>query len=332
MTSLIILIISVLIASGVCSMVEAAILSLPFVRARMLYENKRKGSKDLLDIKEQIHPAIATIVVINNAINIIGSIFVGRIVTNLFGSHWLGAASAIFTFFIIIISEVIPKTIGEQYKVAISLRSAKALKIIMVMLKPLISLVVFFPSYFRKSSNLPKVTEEEIKIMLKLGAKEGTVELDEQVLCNRIFKLNDLKAVQMMKPLEDVYGLELNQQLAQAKNAIIDSPYSRIVVYDKDLNSIVGVCQQRRLLKELSQDNDSARIKDFVARPIFVLENERADRLLEKFQSYHQHLFIVTDSKGKNIGIITMEDVLEELFGEIYDEKESAFRRRPTSR
>jgi CBS domain containing-hemolysin-like protein len=322
MLALIVLIVSILIASGICSMTEAAILSLPLIKARILFENKRKGSRDLIIIKENIHSAVATIVVLNNSINIIGSIFVGRMVTGLFGSQWLGVTSAVLTFFIIIIAEIIPKTIGEHHKVPVSLISAKPLRIAIFILKPIVSIVVFSSTHFRRKTTLPKVTEEEIKMMLKIGQREGTVEMDEEVLCNRIFKLNDLKTNQMMKPIEKIYALESNQQLIDVKDKITDSPYSRIVVYDKDISRIVGICQQRVLLRELSRDNYNAKIKDFVTRPIFVNENERADSLLEKFQAYHQHLFIVKDNKGKNIGIITMEDVLEELFGEIYDERE----------
>lgn len=322
MTTLIILIVSILIASGVCSMTEAAILSLPLMKARILYEQKRKGSKDLMVIKENIHKAVATIVVLNNSVNIIGSIFVGRMVSDIFGSQWLGMASAVFTFFLIIISEVIPKTVGEHYKVIVSLATAKTLRAFIIMLKPIVSIVTFSSGYLRIKTTLPKVTEEEIKTMLKLGQKEGTVEMDEEMLCNRIFKLNDLLASQMMKPIENIYGLDANLQLIDAKDAIIDSPYSRIIIYDKESIKIVGVCQQRALLKELSKDNYNAKIKDFMIRPVFVDENERADSLLEKFQAYHQHLFIVKDKKGKYIGVLSMEDVLEELFGEIYDERE----------
>lgn len=323
MLGLVILVISVLAASGVSSMVEAAILSLPLIRARLLYEKKRKGSADLMVIKENIHSAVATIVIINNSINIVGSIFVGRMVTSIFGSHWLGAASAIFTFFVIVISEVIPKTIGEHYKAPISLASAKPLSVIVFIFKPLVLIVGFFTSGFRKKSTLSRVTEEEIKIMLNLGRKAGTIEVDEETMCNRIFKLNDLKAVQMMKPIDRVFALDSNQQLLDAKDAVTEAPYSRIIVYDKELSNVVGVCQQRILLRELSRDNYSLRLKDLMTRPIFVDEDERADRLLEKFQAHHQHLFIVKDKKGGNIGIISMEDVLEELFGEIYDERET---------
>ena len=329
MIQLIILIISILISSGLSSMVEAAILSLPLIKARILYENKRKGSKDLIIIKENIHSAIATIVVVNNSINIIGSIFVGRMVTGIFGSQWLGAASAVFTFFIIVISEVIPKTIGEHYKVTVSLSSAKPLRAVIFVLKPFISILAFSTNYFRKKGTLPKVTEDEIKTLIKLGMKEGTVEADEGVLCNRIFKLNDLKAIQMMKPIHNVYALEANGQLLDIRDRIINSPYSRILVYEKDFSKIIGVCQQRVLLRELSKDNYKASLRDFMSRPVFVDENERADSLLEKFQAYHQHLFIVKDKGGRNIGIVTMEDVLEELFGEIYDEREKMPKSQP---
>jgi CBS domain containing-hemolysin-like protein len=326
MTGLFVLIFGILISSGLCSMTEAAILSLPHIKARTLFERKVPGSRDLLYIKDNIHIAVATIVIINNSINIVGSIFVGRLVTDIFGSHWLGVASAILTFAIIIISEVIPKTIGEHYKVKVSLGGAKILKGLIILFKPVVFVVSFLSHIFRGKSKLPNITEEEIKAMLRLGMKEGTVEVDEEVLCNRVFRLNDLKASSMMKPIDKVYALEGNKELIEIKDAVIDSPYSRIVVYDKDIKKIIGICQQRALLRELSKDNYHIKIKDNVMSPIYVYENERADTLLSKFQAYRQHLFIVRDYHGRNIGIISMEDVLEELFGEIYDEKDTARR------
>ncbi len=322
MISLFILIIGVLFASGVCSMVEAAILSLPLVKARILFDQKRKGSKDLLIVKENIDTAIAAIVLLNNSVNIIGSIFVGHRVIEIFGNEWLGISSAIFTLLIITISEIIPKTIGEYYKISIGLGSAKILRGVIWFLRPFIRVLIFTARMFKKKSAVPKVTEEEIKAMLKLGRAAGTVEVDEENLCNKVFKLNDLKAIHMMKPIDKIYALPADQSLLEAKDSILNSQYSRIAVYRKNVSNIIGTCQQRVLLREIAKDNYGARIKDFLLRPIFVNENEKADDLLSKFQAYHQHLFIVRDKAGKNIGIISMEDILEELFGEIYDEKD----------
>lgn len=298
-------------------------MSLPLIKARILFEQKRKAAKTVLFIKENIHLAVATIVILNNAINIVGSIFVGQLVTRLFGSHWLGIASAVITLAIIIISEVIPKTIGEHHKVRISLVSAKPLHVLMWLLRPLVGILVLATNPFKDKSKLPKVTEDEIKIMLRLGRDAGTVETDEETLCNRVFKLNDLKASSMMKPIENIYALGANKSLLEAKEEIVNSPYSRIAVYENDIANIIGVCSQRSLLREIARENYQAKIKEFISRPIFVDENEKADKLLEKFQAYHQHLFIVQNSAKQNIGILTMEDVLEELFGEIYDEKDS---------
>ena len=322
MMRLVILIIGVLFVSGLCSMVEAAILSLPLVKARILFDQKRKGSKDLLVIKENIHTAIATIVVLNNSVNIVGSIFVGREALQMFGYEWLAVSSAILTFLIIVISEVIPKTVGEYYKVRISLSSAKALRIIVWFFKPLVQTLVLTTRVFRKRSAEPRVTEEEIKVMLRLGRDAGTVEVDEEKLCNRVFKLNDLRAIHIMKPIGQIYALPADKRLIEVKDSILNSQYSRIAVYNKDVSNIVGICQQRVLLREIAKDNYEARLSDFMSRPIFVNENEKTDDLLTKFQAYHQHLFIVQDKSNNNIGIVSMEDVLEELFGEIYDEKD----------
>ena len=322
MLLLVILIIVVLLASGVCSMAEAAILSLPIVRARILCEKKRKGSRDLLFVKKNIHSAIATIVILNNAINIIGAIFVGQIVARIFGNQFLGIFSAVLTFAIIIIAEVIPKTIGEHYKVTVSLSSAKLLRGLMWFFKPLVAAIALTMRPFSRKRRKPWVTEEEIKILLRLGRDFGTVEIDEEQLIKRVFKLNDLSAEQMMKPINRIYALDGNKTLLEEKERIINSPYSRIAIYEKKTSNITGISQQRVLLREIANDNYNVPVKDFMAKPIFVDETEKADGLLEKFQSYHQHFFIVRDKKGKDTGIITMEDVLEELFGEIYDEKD----------
>ncbi|MDP8229745.1 MAG: CNNM domain-containing protein [Candidatus Gorgyraea atricola] len=322
MLKLIILIIGILFASGLCSMVEAAILSLPLVKARILFDKKRKGSKDLLFIKENIHIAIATIVVLNNSVNIVGAIFVGRGALKIFGNEWLAVISAVLTFLIIVISEVIPKTIGEYYKVRVSLSTAKILRGTIWVLSPLIQTLIVATGMARKKSTVPKVTEEEIKAMLRLGRDAGTVEVDEEKLCNKVFKLNDMRAAHIMKPIDQIYALPGEEKLIEAKDSILNSQYSRIAVYNKDVSNIIGICQQRVLLREIAKDNYEARIKDFMSRPIFVNENEKADDLLTKFQAYHQHLFIVQDKEKLNIGIVSMEDVLEELFGEIYDEKD----------
>jgi len=322
MVTVLVLFFSIIVASGLCSMSEAAILSLPLVRARILHEEKRRNSRDLLYIKENIAYAIASIVIVNNAVNIVGSIFIGQQVALRFGNQWLGIASTVLTFSIIVASEVIPKTIGERYKVTLSLFFAKPLRVLLWLFRPIVVLIIQMTKPFVEDRKLPRVTEEEIKMMLKLARAEGTVEMDEEVLCNRVFKLNDVRAAQIMKPMDQIYALPAHKVLADVKEDIINSRFSRIAVYDKDPLDIVGTVQHRILLREIAKDNYQAHVRDFMQAPIFVNWFTKADALLEKFQAYHQQPFIVQDSKGKDVGLVTMEDVLEELFGEIYDEKD----------
>ena len=322
MLTLIFLFLTIILSSGLCSMAEAAILSLPMMRARILFEHKRKNSKQLLYIKENITQVITSIVIVNNVINIVGSIFIGQQITIRFGNQWLGIASAVLTFSIIIASEIIPKTIGERHKISLSLVFAKPLCVLTWLFRPFVSLMMKIIKVFMKEQNLPKVTEEEIKMMLKLGRAEGTVEMDEEVLCSRVFKLNDVRAAQIMKPIEQIYALPANKTLAEVKAAVINARFSRLAVYDKDPLDIVGVVEHRVLLREMAKDNYESYVRDFMMDAIFVNWFMKADALLEKFQSSHQHLFIVQDSEEKEVGLVTMEDVLEELFGEIYDEKD----------
>lgn len=183
-------------------------------------------------------------------------------------------------------------------------------------------MIVKFTEKFHGGQNYQRVTEDEIKMLLKIGRDAGTVEVDEEVLCNRVFKLNDLKARQIMRPITEVYAVMFDALLEDVRDIVFNSPYSRIVVRSGDPAMIVGVVQRSVLLRELAQERSTAGVRDFMIKPIYVAGTTRADTLLSMFQKYHQHLFVVQDAAGIDAGIVTMEDVLEELFGEIYDEKD----------
>jgi CBS domain containing-hemolysin-like protein len=216
MIQFILLFLSVIIFSGLCSMSEAALLSLPMVRARILAEQKKRHSTALLYLKENMTMTIATIVVLNNAINIIGAIFIGQKIAERFGNQWLGITSAVLTFTIIVVSEVIPKTIGERYKTTVALASSPTVRLLVWLLRPLVTFLTYLTRPFvLNNRNTPNVTEEEIKIMLRLGRDAGTVEMDEETLCNRVFKLNDRRAFQVMKPIDQICALPADKTLGK---------------------------------------------------------------------------------------------------------------------
>jgi len=304
MVAVFLLFFSVLLGSALCSMAEAAILSLSTVRVKVLKEHNKPNADDLLFIKEHISDTIATIVILNNAINIVGSIFIGQKVSFFWGNQWLGLASAVVTFLIIILGEIIPKTIGERYRSIVGLWMAKPVRWLVWFFYPVVSFMLkiskaVLPGKYKRG---PKVTEDEIRMMLKLGRAEGTVEMDEEVLCNRVFKLNDIRAAQIMKPIDGIYAIEASKTLAEVKDMVIHSRYSRIAVFDKDPHDFVGVVQQRVLLREMAKDNDKAHVRDFMQAPIFVSWFMKADTLLEKFQMTNQHFLLFRTLEGKTWG------------------------------
>lgn len=318
---------AIIAASFACSMAEAAILSLPLIRARILVDKKRINARDVLYLKEHIAITVATIVIINNSINIIGAVFVGQQIAHIFGDRWLGFASGFFTFLIVVLGEMIPKALGERFKVPLSLFFAKPLRVLVLIFGPIVRIIMLLVSPWTGGQGALGVTEDEIKMMIKLGRDSGTIESHEEDLINQVFRLNDLTALQMMKPLKDVYMVPANKTLLEVRNLLSSCAYNRIVVYEgEDKSRIVGIVQHRVLLREILKDNFTDKIAAWMLRPIYVNQMIKADALLKKFQSFHQHLFVVQDNLGRNIGIITMEDVLEELFGEIYDEKDIRFK------
>ncbi|NLE65625.1 MAG: HlyC/CorC family transporter [Elusimicrobia bacterium] len=326
----IIALISLLGLSAFCSLSEAAILSVPFIRTRILLEQGRRNAKDLVFVKENLPLAISSLVIINNVVNISGSLLVGEMIMDLFGSRWIGIISAFLTFCIIVVGEIIPKTIGERYKTAVSLFVSKPLRTIMFLLGPLVWCLDRMMGLFGKAPKYPRVTEEEIRIMLRIGRDSGTVEIDEEVLCGRVFKLNDVRAGQIMTSLDKVYGFPADRTLDELRDQILECAFSRVVIYQKDLSDIVGVVQGGLLLRELAAGRGYLAVRELMMRPVFATERTPADTLMAMFQKFHQHLLIVQDKEGVNIGVVTMEDVLEELFGEIYDEND--VRRKRTGR
>ena len=310
-------------------MMEAAILSVPFLRVKIMVEQKRIGSKDLLYIKDNIALSVASLVILNNSVNIIGSMYIGEQVSKNYGSSWLGIASGVLTFLVIILGEVIPKAIGERFKNPVALLVAKPVRWLTELLQPFVKASASVLKLWTPDPKASRVTEEEIMMMIKIGREAGTVEIDEAELCNRVFRLKDIRANHIMKPLREAYMLPANATLAESKNKIISSPYNRIVVYDQNVSHIVGIVQHRILLREMARDNDKAKVSELMLKPIFVNHMMKLDALMEKFQTFHQHLFIVRDNLGKNVGLVSMEDVLEELFGEIYDEKDIRFKNLP---
>ena len=324
MEELILVILVILVGSGICSMVEAALFSISLSRARILLEQKKFGAISLLKIKGNMHRSITVIVIFNNIFNIAGSIFVGLIAMETLGSAWIGVVSAIFTFLIIIFSEIVPKTVGTSYSEPIALYTAKPLLLITKLFSPIIWFIDLFIKPFSAKKRI--VSEEEIKILSRLGHIEGSIEADEEEMIQKIFTLNDLTAKDIMTPRIVVKAFEGNEILNKIKDEIYSLPHSRFPIYENNLDNIIGVCHQRDLLIAFGKETEEKRIKEFIKKDylLFVNEKIKLDKLILIFQKQKIHLAIVTDEFGGTSGVVTLEDVLEQIVGEIVDETDKS--------
>jgi len=321
MILLIIVALIVIIASALASGAEAALFSVTYSKARAMAAAEMPGSKALLAIKKDMPKTIATIVIVNNIANIVGSALVGAIAADIFRSAALGVFFAVFTFVIIVFSEIIPKTFAEAHANTIAVRIARPVRFLRKVFTPVVWLTEKIAKPFRGDKKRT-VSEEEIKIMAQIGQEAGIIEQDESKMIQRVFKLNDIMADDMMTPWQMVEAISGDETLGVLRERIFELRHSRIPVFGERQDEIIGVVLLKDLLSGVASDRFASKPSEYVQEPMFVSHDTLADDLLILFQRKQSHLAIVVDENRKLEGVITLEDVLEELVGEITDEKD----------
>jgi CBS domain containing-hemolysin-like protein len=310
----------VVAGSALCSGSEAALFSVPIIKVRQMAESNIPAARVLLQIRENMSRPIATIVILNNVFNIVGSIVVGGIAAETLGDAWLGVFSGALTLAVIIGAEIIPKTLGERYAEAIALFIARPVAILTTFMLPLVWTIERLVAPITRGGIRPVTNEAEIELLAQIGQQEGSIEGDEAALIQRVFRLNDLTAGMIMTPrviLTSAYG---HQTLAEAKPHIINSPHSRILVVGESIDEVLGIVFKNEFLLALIEGHQDQLLTKLTRPARFVPETVRADQLLTSFQESHEHLAVVVDEFGGVAGVVTLEDVLEVLTGEIVDE------------
>ncbi|MGG6240776.1 hemolysin family protein [Nodosilinea sp. AN01ver1] len=320
MLNLAIAILIMLIGSALCSGSEASLLSVPVLKARQLAETKKPAALALLAIRQKINRPIATIVILNNLFNIVGSVLIGGIAANVFNDALLGVFTGVLTLLVILFGEIFPKILGERYAVPLALTLAIPVQWVTWLFTPIVLLLEKVTSPFTSQGDRPSTDEAEIKLLATIGHQEGIIEADEAEMIRRVFRLNDMKSVDIMTPRVAVTHLSGNLTIAEAEAQILNSQHSRILISDNDIDRIVGLVLKNEVLTALIR-GQGHQLLGQVARPVrFVAETERADKLLQDFQTAREHLAVVVDEYGGVSGVVTLEDVLEVLTGEIVDE------------
>lgn len=320
LVQLLLIIFFMIIGSALCSCSEAALASLSLYRIQQLVEAKKPGAKALHYIKKEMGKASNTIVVFNNIINIVGSTVVTAIVIASWGSTWLGICSGILTFLIIIFAEIIPKVIGYTYPENVCLIMSRPLKWLVFLMSPLLYLLNKITTLITQKQN-NKVTERDVLTIIKAAYKDGKINNREYEIAMRVFFLNDTTVGEIDTPRIMMTYLKAEETLGACKNKIMTSSHSRMPIIEDSIDNVKGFALKQELMVALIQGQQEKKIESFMKKAIFVYENKSLEYLLQEFIDQQQHMAIVLDEYGGVEGIITLEDILEELMGkEIVDE------------
>ncbi|MFI4874074.1 MAG: hemolysin family protein [Blastopirellula sp. JB062] len=307
--------------SGIAALVDAAILSVSRSEVEEMVMKKLPGSVPLRAVKKRITRAVVVVVILTNTINVLGPVLAGSKAVELYGDAVIGIVTAVLTFGTIIFSEIIPKSLATHYAPLISRIAATPILALIYLLYPIVIPLDWLSRQFQ-SGDRPVGTEAQIRSLAALGRSAGHIDNDEGRLVHRAFLLNDKSAADVMTPLKDVVSVQHTATIRQAAQAVFQHEFSRYPVFDHSVNDVLGMVLSRDILSGLTAEKD-ADLVTAILRPTFIVQaDQRCDDLLKTFRAKKVHLAIVQDQE-KTVGLITLEDVLEELVGEIDDEKDT---------
>jgi len=312
-----------LIVSSICSVLEATILSTPITFINTLEQQGAKGAARLKKLKTDIDRPISAILVINTIANTVGASLVGAEAAKLFASTGVGVISGIFTFCILVFSEIIPKTIGSNYWRSLAVPASSIIQFLIYITFPIVWLVEKFTRLITDDS-APAVSREEVVAMVSTGAEEGVLEKEENKMIQNLLKLDDVTAHEIMTPSSVVTMAESSQTIREFYNSDDFAKFSRIPLYEEENDDyITGYVLKQEILEKLAQDKFNIKLKD-LARPILSFrEDESVSNIWEKLLENKEHISVIIDEYGSMRGIVTMEDVIETMLGfEIVDEKD----------
>jgi CBS domain containing-hemolysin-like protein len=310
-----------LVGSFVSSGVEAALLTVNPVKVHELARRKRAvaGARELERLRQRLGRTLAVLVIANNIFNIFGSLMVGAIAASVFSNRGIsGPALPLFsvglTVLLILLGEILPKSIGSRLALPVALSTAPALGLVVWLMGPVVLLLErVLPSI--TAENEISTDEEEIRQLARLGSQKGHIEADEAAMIAKVFQLNDLTARDLMVPRVAAPTLDGLATLAEQRPLLLGQPAAWWVVLGEEVDEVLGVASRERFLTLLLEGQGEARVADLVDPVEFVPEMIRADRLLTSFRRNSSGVKVVVDEFGGFVGVIGPEAVLAMLAG-----------------
>lgn len=320
MVELVVFIVGFILVSGFLAMIDSAILSVGPAEIEVMIAKKRWGAVELKQLLRHTTRAIIVIVILTNITNILGPILAGRKAESIFGSSAIGAITAILTFTTIIFSEIIPKAVGAHYAPRISRMAAPFLRALVIILYPVVVILEKVVRLF-KTGKRKVGTEDQIRALANLGGGAGHIDADERDLIHRAFVLNDKTTAQVMTPVSKMIYCKTDTTIRRAAKMVFGHSFSRYPVVGTSLDDVRGYILSRDILEALADGKDEEAALSITREVPKVTSTMRCDDLLHFLRKNMSQLAMVVDN-GKTVGLVTLEDALEELVGKIMDEND----------
>jgi CBS domain containing-hemolysin-like protein len=319
--------------SGGCSLFEAVLYSVPMRHVETLAQTQRPSGTILKELRQDIERPITAILSLNTIANTAGAAIAGSAASAVFGHDWIGTFSAFFTISILVFSEVIPKTAGVVYARQLAPFVARPLQGLTLFMTPAIWLCSHITRLISRKRSLDTVSADELKIMTQLGFQSGNIRPYQKRVIENILSLEQKAVKQIMTPRTVIFSLSEHLSVREASDQVSRWEHSRFPVYDHDVEDIVGIVLTRDLFMALSQGKEEKRLTDLMRPVRFVVDTARLDDVLSQFMGSRQKMFVVIDEYGGISGLVSLEDVLEEILGrEILDEFDEVADKRELAR
>ena len=321
MTLILLYLFGALAVSFLCSVLEAVLLSTPVSFISMKESQGVKAAPLLMKYKTNIDRPVAAILTLNTVAHTIGAAGVGSESVKVFGEAYFGIISAILTLLILVLSEIIPKTIGASYWRTLAMPSAKIIKALIVIAYPLVWLSELLTRCVSPKIQPLTVSREEVAAMVSVGTDEGVIEDAENKVIQSFLKLSNVKAEDIMTPYVVFSSVSTGTTMKEFYDNKALAPFSRIPVFETGREFIIGYVRRANVLEMLTQDKFTMQLKDIVRPILFFMEDAKVSDIWQRMLQEKEHISVITDEYGCMRGIVTMEDVIETMLGvEIMDE------------
>ena len=318
------ILILLLLMSAFFSSTETALTTVNKIRVRTLAENGDKQAEYVLKIIEDPSKMLSAILIGNNVVNLYASSLATVLATHIWGNKIVGIATGILTLLILIFGEITPKTVATIQAERIAFRFAKIIYYIMTVLTPVIFVVNQLSFLVLKLLRVDvkakgeSITEDELRTIVEVSHEEGVIESEEKKMINNVFDFGDSLAKDIMVPRIDMVFVDVNATYDEVIELYREERYTRIPVYEDTTDNVIGIINVKDLL--LIEDHEHFQIRDHLREPLYTYEYKKTSELMIEMRKTFNNIVIVLDEYGATAGLITLEDMLEEIVGEIRDE------------